>query len=367
MLAGRGVALLITDGFITTVNSPPLKYVASGYLLWLPFAFVIAITAVAVIALFERRTALGVLTEAVGINPEASRLAGVRSRGIIFGAYVVSGTLAGIAGIIYSSNIMAADANAAGDLIELYAILAVVLGGTSLMGGKFTIAGHRHRRPHHPDAQVDDPLPRGLLGAEPGVLRGRRDPRGADPVTSCAPHGARSHRRRAVPAGPDPARRGGPSMSTSVATPSRSVVVGRYVRTFLDRHASLMPTFAALVIFIVLLVGAQIHFGNFVTPLNMSALLLDNAYLLILAVGMTFVIVTGGIDLSVGSVMAFTGILCAHLLGAGHSAAVVVPGDRSSAAPRSACSSACSCSTSTSSRSSRRWRGSSSPEAWRSS
>ena len=47
----------------------------------------------------------------------------------------------------------------------------------------------------------------------------------------------------------------------------------------------------------------------------MSALLLDNAYLLILAVGMTFVIVTGGIDLSVGSVMAFTGILCAHLLG----------------------------------------------------
>ena len=97
--------------------------------------------AVAVIALFERRTALGVLTEAVGINPEASRLAGVRSRGIIFGAYVVSGTLAGVAGIIYSSNIMAADANAAGDLIELYAILAVVLGGTSLMGGKFTIAG----------------------------------------------------------------------------------------------------------------------------------------------------------------------------------------------------------------------------------
>ena len=46
-----------------------------------------------------------------------------------------------MAGILYSSNIMAADANAAGDLIELYAILAVVLGGTSLMGGKFTIAG----------------------------------------------------------------------------------------------------------------------------------------------------------------------------------------------------------------------------------
>jgi simple sugar transport system permease protein len=141
MLAGRGVALLITDGFITTVTSPPLKYVASGYLLWLPFPFVIAVVVIAVIAVVERRTALGVLTEAVGINPEASRLAGVRSRGIIFGAYVVSGALAGVAGVIYSSNIMAADANAAGDLIELYAILAVVLGGTSLTGGKFTIAG----------------------------------------------------------------------------------------------------------------------------------------------------------------------------------------------------------------------------------
>ena len=100
------------------------------------------------------------LTEAVGINPEASRLAGVRSRGIIFGAYVASGTLAGVAGIIYSSNIMAADANAAGDLIELYAILAVVLGGTSLMGGKFTHRRHRDRRADHPDARLDDPVPR---------------------------------------------------------------------------------------------------------------------------------------------------------------------------------------------------------------
>jgi ribose/xylose/arabinose/galactoside ABC-type transport system permease subunit len=141
MLAGRGVALLITGGFITTVTSPPLKFLASGHLLGLPFALFISAAAIAVVALVERRTALGMLTEAVGINPEASRLAGVRSRGIILGTYVASGTLAGIAGIIYSSNIMAADANAAGELIELYAILAVVLGGTSLTGGKFSIAG----------------------------------------------------------------------------------------------------------------------------------------------------------------------------------------------------------------------------------
>jgi ribose/xylose/arabinose/galactoside ABC-type transport system permease subunit len=141
MLAGRGVALLITEGFITTVTSAPYKFIATGYVVGLPFALFISVAAIAVVALVERRTALGVLTEAVGINPEASRLAGVRSRGIIFGAYVASGVLAGMAGVLYSSNIMAADANATGLYIELYAILAVVLGGTSLAGGKFTIAG----------------------------------------------------------------------------------------------------------------------------------------------------------------------------------------------------------------------------------
>ena len=141
MLAGRGVALLITGGFITTVNSAPFAFIASGYLTVLPFAFFVSVAAIAAVAVVERRTALGVLTEAVGINPEASRLAGVRSRGIIWGAYVASGVLAGVAGIIYASNIKAADANAAGLFIELYAILAVVLGGTSLAGGKFSIAG----------------------------------------------------------------------------------------------------------------------------------------------------------------------------------------------------------------------------------
>ena len=141
MLAGRGIALLITGGFITTINSDPYKFMAQGYVLGLPFAFYVSLTAIAIVALIERRTALGVLTEAVGINPAASRLAGVRARGIIWGAYAASGLLAGFAGILYSSNIMAADANAAGLYIELDAILAVVLGGTSLAGGTFSIAG----------------------------------------------------------------------------------------------------------------------------------------------------------------------------------------------------------------------------------
>jgi len=114
-------------------------------------------------------------------------------------------------------------------------------------------------------------------------------------------------------------------MSTLDDRPVMATAPGDRYRALLGRRAPMLPTFAALAILVALLVGAQLHFGNFVTPLNMSALLLDNAYLLILAVGMTFVIITSGIDLSVGSVMAFTGILGAKLLADGHSPLLVLP------------------------------------------
>ena len=98
------------------------------------------------------------------------------------------------------------------------------------------------------------------------------------------------------------------------------------VSRFTARHAAMMPTFAAMAILVLLFVGAELFVrGDFITGRNISALLLDNAPLLIMAVGMTFVIITGGIDLSVGSVMAFTGIWLAKLLGDGVPAAIAVP------------------------------------------
>lgn len=97
------------------------------------------------------------------------------------------------------------------------------------------------------------------------------------------------------------------------------------IRRFTARYAGMLPTFAAAGVLILLLIGAQLHFGNFVNPRTMSSILLDNAYLIVLAVGMTMVIVTAGIDLSVGSVMAFAGIFGASLLGSGISAWVAVP------------------------------------------
>ncbi|GAB3620030.1 ABC transporter permease [Glutamicibacter endophyticus] len=141
MTAGRGVAMLITGGQITTVNSAPFAALASGFLLGLPVAALIAYGVFIVIALLVRRTALGMLLEAVGINPDASRLAGVKSKTLVFTVYTLCGALAGLAGLIFASNTMAADANNAGLFIELDAILAVVIGGTSLAGGKFNLGG----------------------------------------------------------------------------------------------------------------------------------------------------------------------------------------------------------------------------------
>ena len=141
MVAGRGIAQLITSGQIITITSSPYERIGSGYLFTLPFSLFIVAGVFAVTALVSRRTALGMLIEAVGGNKEASRLAGIRSRGLIMLTYVFSGLCAGIAGLMISSIVSGADGNNAGLWIELDAILAVVIGGTALAGGRYFLAG----------------------------------------------------------------------------------------------------------------------------------------------------------------------------------------------------------------------------------
>ena len=141
LVAGRGLAQLITEGQIITVNSAPYATIGTGYLLAFPVSVIIAAAVTALAMLLTRRTALGMLIEAVGGNAEASRLAGIRARRIKVLVYTFSGFCAGVAGLIYSSNVRGADGNNAGLFIELDAILAVVIGGTSLAGGRFTLSG----------------------------------------------------------------------------------------------------------------------------------------------------------------------------------------------------------------------------------
>lgn len=141
MVAGRGVAQLITGGQIITVYYAPYFFIGNGYLLGLPFAFVIALAVFAALLLLVRRTALGLFIQSVGINPSAAHLAGLPARSITFWVYAFCGVCAGVAGLIVSSTVKSADGNNAGMLLELDAILAVTLGGTALTGGRFSLAG----------------------------------------------------------------------------------------------------------------------------------------------------------------------------------------------------------------------------------
>lgn len=141
MVAGRGVAQLVTNGQIITVYYPPYFFIGNGYLLGLPVALYIAVAVLVALVWLTRRTALGLFIQAVGINPSAARVAGVPARRIAFWTYAFCGLCAGIAGLIVSSNVKSADGNNAGMLMELDAILAVTLGGTALTGGRFSLAG----------------------------------------------------------------------------------------------------------------------------------------------------------------------------------------------------------------------------------
>jgi ribose/xylose/arabinose/galactoside ABC-type transport system permease subunit len=141
MTAGRGIAQLITDGQIVSVTNDSYKAIGAGYLFTLPISILITAVVFILAAVLTRRTALGTLIEAVGINPVASRLAGLRARNIIWIVYIFSAFCAAIAGLMISSNVTAADANNAGLYIEMDAILAVVIGGTSLAGGRYSLVG----------------------------------------------------------------------------------------------------------------------------------------------------------------------------------------------------------------------------------
>jgi ribose/xylose/arabinose/galactoside ABC-type transport system permease subunit len=139
MVAGRGIAQLVTEGAILTFNDPGLIFIGSGAFLGLPMPVVIWLVFGTAVALVVRRTALGMLIEAVGINRRASTLSGIRTPLLLMAAYMLSGLCAALAGLIVTADIRGADANNAGLWLELDAILAVVVGGTSLLGGRFSI------------------------------------------------------------------------------------------------------------------------------------------------------------------------------------------------------------------------------------
>lgn len=138
--AARAIGLLLCNNLIVYVRNDSFQ-VFGGFLGFIPTPIVIAAICILITAVVLRKTALGLYIQSVGINKKASRIAGLNSEKIIFLTYIICGLLAGIAGIVASSRISSADSNNIGLNYELDAILAVALGGNSLGGGKFSLAG----------------------------------------------------------------------------------------------------------------------------------------------------------------------------------------------------------------------------------
>ena len=141
MVAGRGIAQLICGGQVIIISHPGFEFLANGFVLGLPVAPLLVVALFAATHFAVRRTAAGLFIEAVGDNETASRFAGLAAARVKALAYVFCGACAGLTGVLTAANIRAADANRAGENAELDAIFAVVVGGTALTGGRFSILG----------------------------------------------------------------------------------------------------------------------------------------------------------------------------------------------------------------------------------
>ncbi len=139
MIAGRGIAQLITNGVRIQIFYQPFAFLGQGWIV-LPFSLYIVAFMFAVIWLLTRRTAIGLFIESVGINAKSSLFSGIDEKKIKMLAYAICGFCAGIAGLVASANIKTSDANNIGLGLELDAILAVVIGGTVMgAGGRFSL------------------------------------------------------------------------------------------------------------------------------------------------------------------------------------------------------------------------------------
>jgi ribose/xylose/arabinose/galactoside ABC-type transport system permease subunit len=139
MIAGRGIAQLITNAVRIQIFYEPYAFLGNGWII-LPFSlYIVAIVFVIAWAL-TRKTAIGLFIESVGINFRSSFVSGINEKKIKLLAYTFCGFCAGVAGLVASSNIRTSDANNIGMNYELDAILAVVIGGTLMgSGGRFSL------------------------------------------------------------------------------------------------------------------------------------------------------------------------------------------------------------------------------------
>jgi simple sugar transport system permease protein len=139
MVAGRGIAQLITNGQIMTIYYTPYFWFGNGFILGLPVSIYIVAVVLLLAWVMVRKTAIGLFIESVGINARSTFYSGINEQRVKLFVYAFCGLCAAIAGLILSSYVHSADGNNNGLNYELDAILAVVMGGTALTGGRFSL------------------------------------------------------------------------------------------------------------------------------------------------------------------------------------------------------------------------------------
>ena len=140
MISGRGIAQLITNGLRVQITYRPYAFIGQGWIV-LPFSLYIVAILLIITWIMTRKTAIGMFIESVGINFRSSFYSGINEKRIKLIVYTFCGFCAGIAGLVASSNVRTSDASNIGLTTELDAILAVVIGGTSMSGGRFSLLG----------------------------------------------------------------------------------------------------------------------------------------------------------------------------------------------------------------------------------
>jgi ribose transport system permease protein len=130
-----GVTLAITDGSLVFVRKAGFDTLARGELLGIRYPIFIFIALIAVAAVLLHRTTFGRYVYAVGGNPEAARLSGIRVGWVQTGTYVLVGLAAGLAGVILASRLSTATPDAGGFTLLFNVFAAVIIGGTSIAGG----------------------------------------------------------------------------------------------------------------------------------------------------------------------------------------------------------------------------------------